>query len=229
MKNIIVEICAQSLTSSKIAQDCGADRIELCSALELGGITPSYAVLKAVRKALSIPICVLVRPRGGDFIHSDDEFELIKQDVLVCRDLGMDAVVVGLLTDKNVLDLPKMAELLELARPMDAVCHRAFDRLDDPYTALTDLMRLKYDRILTSGTKPTATEGGNILKKLVEQADNRIAILAGSGVNSDNVLDLIEKTGVSEVHLSAKQFFKDKNCYETDPNEMKRVMRLLNR
>ncbi len=227
MKNIIVEICAQSLTSAKIAQDEGAERIELCSALELGGITPSYAVLKAVRKALSIEICVLVRPRGGDFVHSDDEFELIKQDILVCRDLGMDAIVVGILTPNGELDVPRMKTLFDLAQPMQTVCHRAFDRLKNYENTLAQLLEIGYDRVLTSGTAPTAIEGATTLRKMVEQSQNRIKILAGGGVTSENVMELIEKTSVSEVHLSAKQFFEKKNCYETDAHEVRKVMRLL--
>jgi copper homeostasis protein len=229
MKHITVEICAQSLTSAKIAQNCGADRIELCSALELGGITPSYAVLEAVRAALSIPICVLVRPRAGDFIHTEDEFEIIKRDVWYCREMGMDAAVVGILDYRNRLHMKWMQELYYLAQPMDVVCHRAFDRVADPHEALEQLKSMRYHRVLTSGSKPTATEGAETLKKLVDQSSGNIDILAGSGVTADNVLDLIEKTGVSEVHLSAKQFLKDKNCYETDPSEVKKVMKLLGR
>jgi copper homeostasis protein len=224
---MLLEICAQSYTSALIAQAAKADRIELCAALEVGGLTPSLSLLLAVRRDLTIPICVLIRPRAGDFVYTDAEFEIIKNDVIWCRDNGMDGVVVGCLDEQNELDASKMKQLARLAYPMDVVCHKAFDRTPTPSVSLKKLMDWGYDRVLTSGGAKNVVEGQAVLKALVEQAAGQMEILAGGSVRADNVVELVTTTGVTQVHSSANQFYEDKNCSETDVEEVKRIVERL--
>ncbi len=201
---MLLEICAQSLTSAVAAQEGGAHRIELCTALEVGGLTPSPATMLAAKRLLTIPVCVLIRPRAGDFIYSELEFETIKSDVLWCKQNGMDGVVVGILTEKGVIDMPKMREIAEIARPMQVVCHRAFDQTPNAEEALEQLIALGFDRVLTSGQAQNVVAGRDILRGLVEQADGRITVMPGNGVNLDNIKDLIAHTGATDFHTTAK-------------------------
>ena len=209
MKNKInIEICAQSITSAIDAQEGGANRIELCTALEVGGLTPSPATMLEAKRLLSIPVCVLIRPRSGDFIYSEVEFECIKRDVLWCKQNGMDGVVIGILTKEGTIDVPKMKELLEIARPMQVVCHRAFDQTPDATEALEQLIALGFDRVLTSGQAQNVVVGRDILRGLVEQANGRITIMPGNGVNPDNLKDLMSHTKATDFHTSAKYTVK---------------------
>ena len=224
--SILLEICAQSYVSAIIAQAAKADRIELCAALEVGGLTPSLSLMLAVRRDVTLPICVLVRPRAGDFVYTKEEFEIIKNDVIWCRDNGMDGVVVGCLDEHNELDALKMKTLARLAYPMDIVCHKAFDRTPTPLS-LEKLISWGYDRVLTSGGAKNVVEGQAVLKALVEQAAGRIEILAGGNVRADNVVELVTSTGVSQVHSSANRFYEEKNCSETDIEEVKKMINLL--
>ncbi len=224
---IQLEICAQSYTSAMIAQAAKADSIELCAALEVGGLTPSLSLLLAVRRDLTIPICVLVRPRAGDFFYTKEEFDIIKNDVIWCRDNGMDGVVVGCLDEQNELDALKMKALARLAYPMDVVCHKAFDRTPTPSVSLEKLISWGYDRVLTSGGAKNVVEGQAVLKALVEQADGRIEILAGGSVRAENVVELVQSTGVTQVHSSANRFYANKNCSETDIEEVKKIVECL--
>ena len=201
---MLIEICAQSLTSALAAQKGGAQRIELCTALEVGGLTPSPATMLAARQLLSIPICVLIRPRAGDFIYSDLEFETIKQDIVWCKENGMDGVVVGILTKGATFDVPKMKALVALARPMQIACHRAFDQTPDASEALQQLIDMGFDRILTSGQAENVVKGRDILRGLVAQANGRITIMPGNGVNVDNLKNLIIDTKATEFHTTAK-------------------------
>jgi copper homeostasis protein len=223
----ILEVCAQSYVSALIAQTAKADRIELCAALEVGGLTPSPSLMLAVRRDLTIPICVLVRPRAGDFYYTKEEFEIIKNDVIWCRDNGMDGVVVGCLDENNELDALKMKELARLAYPMEVVCHKAFDRTPTPSVSLDKLISWGYDRVLTSGGAKNVVEGTAELARLVKQAEGKIEILAGGGVRSENVIELVHNTGVQQVHSSANRFYADKNCSETDLAEVKRMIELI--
>ena len=225
---ILVEVCAQSYVSAMIAEQAKADRIELCAALEVGGLTPSWALIQAARRDLTIPVCVLVRPRAGVFCYTIEEFEIIKNDVVWCRENGIDGVVVGCLDENNELDEAKMKELARLAYPMEVVCHKAFDRTPNPTVSLEKLISWGYDRVLTSGGAKNVAEGTLILKELVTQSADRIEILAGGGVRSNNVLELVQATGVSQVHSSANKFYADKNCSETDLEEVKKIIQALN-
>ncbi len=199
-----LEICIDSLESALIAQKAGAHRVELCSDLLEGGITPSYGLIKSVRKALYIDLSVMIRPRGGDFCYSNEEFVVMKEDIKMAKELGANCVVLGILTPDGQIDISRTSELVELAKPMQVTFHRAFDFTRDPYQALEDVISLGADRILTSGQEPIAIQGKELIKDLVALSKERISIMAGSGVNPDNKTELLDYCGVKELHLSAK-------------------------
>ena len=219
---MIVEICANSVQSAINAEKGGADRIELCQNLNEGGTTPSYAAIKYCVEKLSLKTMVLVRPRPGDFCYNEAEYEAIKEDVLMCKNLGAHGVVVGFL-DKNLdIDTKRTSEIVKLARPMEVTFHRAFDRCRDWHTALGQIIECGCDRILTSGQRKTALEGIDNLREIQRLAAGRIKILAGSGVNSQNVADLIHATGVGEVHSSCKHTIE--NMHKTNIEELSRYI-----
>jgi copper homeostasis protein len=246
LKNNIIqlEICAQSLTSALIAQEGGADRIELCMALEVGGLTPSPATLVEARRLLTIDICVLVRPRAGDFFYSDVEFDLIKKDIQFCKEHGMNGIVVGVLTENQEIDVPRMRELAALAKPMQVACHRAFDQTPDAFKAMEQLIDMGYDRILTSGQKDDVVAGKPLLKELIIKANGRIAIMPGNGVRVENMADILKTTGARDIHMTAKQLivsgknsdtgslFNMKNAlnnnyYETDLGQVQKAVEIV--
>ncbi|WP_452219918.1 copper homeostasis protein CutC [Lacinutrix salivirga] len=199
-----VEICANSFQSAKNAQDAGAHRIELCSELSVGGITPSYGLIKQVVNELSIKTFVLIRPRSGDFTYSDSEFEIIKQDIKICKDLGVSGIVSGVLNSDNSLDVARTKTLVELSKPMSFTFHRAFDGVPNPTETLEQLIALGVDRILTSGQEDSAIKGITLLKQLQEKAKERLIILAGSGVNPNNAKQF-KAAGFLEIHASASK------------------------
>lgn len=199
-----LEICANSLASALAAQNGGAQRIELCGNLNEGGTTPSYGTIKKVRDQLTIKLYVLIRPRAGDFHYSPQEFEIMKEDILLCKRLGCDGVVIGLLDIEGNVDVKRTQELVTLASPMGVTFHRAFDSCNNGLKALEDIIHCGCERILTSGMKNTASEGADFLQELVKKAGNRIIIMPGSGVNESNIEQLILETGANEYHTSAK-------------------------
>ncbi len=241
--NLKVEICAHTITSALIAQEGGADRIELCMAIEVGGLTPSPATILAAKRLLKIEICVLIRPRSGDFLYSDLEFEIIKKDILFCKNNGVDGVVVGVLNENKELDVEKMRELAVLARPMQIACHRAFDQTPDGFIAMETLIELGYNRILTCGQATNVVAGKEKLKQLVEKSRGRIAIMPGNGVTVENIADIVSYTKVKDIHLTAKKlivsqmkgrggslFVKDaieNNYYETNLELVKKVVEIV--
>jgi copper homeostasis protein len=202
MKKIstIIEVCTPTLEAAMAADQSGADRIELCQDIENDGTTPSYANIEFCIKNLKLKTFVLVRPRAGNFVYSDDEFEMIKNDVLFCKGLGIHGVVVGFLHDDFTIDIVKTAEIVNLAKPMEITFHRAFDVCVHWETALEQIIECGCTRILTSGQKSTTTEGAENLKQMVKQAGDRIIILAGSGVTMENYRQLVDLTGVKEIH-----------------------------
>ncbi|MDJ1480654.1 copper homeostasis protein CutC [Cytophagaceae bacterium YF14B1] len=200
---ITVEICVNSAISAIEAQKGGANRVELCENLWEGGTTPSAGTIAIARKNLTIQLFVIIRPRGGDFLYSDDEFEVMKYDILTAKQLGADGIVTGILTADGRVDIPRMKELKELAAPLPITFHRAFDMVADPYQALEDCIALGMDRILTSGLEKSAIEGMELIAELVQKAAGRIRIMPGSGINEKNVHKLVQYTGVKEVHFSA--------------------------
>lgn len=203
-QKILLEIAANSVQSALIAQYGGADRIEFFSNLAEGGVTPSYGSLKLVREKIKIPVYVMLRPRGGDFNYTELEFEEMVHDLALIRNLGFEGVVFGILTPQGTLDIARNKTLVELAKPMKCTLHRAFDRVVDAKQALEDAISCGFERILSSGCEATALNGATTIKTLVTLANGRIALLGGSGVNSGNVADLIQQTGLSEVHSTAK-------------------------
>lgn len=213
MGNRILEVCCYSVQSAINAQNGGAARIELCQGMAEGGTTPSYATIKRARALLSIKVNVIIRPRGGDFLYSDQEFEVMKEDVLMCKSLGVDGVVVGLLNADGTVDAARTAELVRLARPMSVTFHRAFDMTNDPFVALDTLIKVGIDRILTSGGEQTAEIGVDLLQKLVRRANGMLVIMPGSGVNESNIRMLIQETKANEYHLSAKALVKGAMAY----------------
>jgi copper homeostasis protein len=199
----IIEIIAFNIESCHIAQSAGAGRIELCDNPGDGGTAPSFGFIKAARKILQIPLYVMIRPRGGDFYYSNEEFEIMKTDIRLCKELGCDGVVFGMLNSDGSID-KRTAQLAELAYPMGVTFHRAFDRCANPFEALEHIINYGCERILTSGQHKTAMEGAALISDLMKQADDRIIIMPGSGVNSSNIIELAEKTGATEFHSSAR-------------------------
>jgi copper homeostasis protein len=220
---IKIEVCAASVQSALTAQLAGADRVELCSSLELGGITPSAATIEKTREILDIEVYVLIRPRSGDFFYSSLEFDIIKRDILFCKKIEtedgkkVDGIVVGILHKDGQVDIERTRELVELASPMQVTFHRAFDRAVDPFLSLEKVIETGAHRILTSGQFADAFEGRFLLKELVEKAAGRISIMPGAGVNAQNILELSKITQAKEFHLSGKSNNKSKMTFE-NPN-----------
>ncbi|GEP91432.1 copper homeostasis protein [Chitinophaga terrae (ex Kim and Jung 2007)] len=209
----ILEICAGSVASCIAAQKGGADRIELCDNLLEGGTTPSYGTIALAREKTSIKLYPIIRPRGGDFLYSDLEFDTMIKDIQLCKQLGCDGVVIGILTPDGKVDKERCKVLVTLAAPMKVTFHRAFDMTDNPFEALEDIISLGFERILTSGGRNTALEGASTLRQLVNSANDRIAVMAGSGVRSSNIAQLIKETGITEYHTSAKSYEDSKMVY----------------
>lgn len=225
------EICANSVESCLAAQAAGADRVELCAGIPEGGTTPSYGEIKIARKLLtSTKLHVIIRPRGGDFLYTSLELERMQEDILMCRELGVDGIVIGCLTEEGEVDREANRQLIALAKsenastpghslkPMTVTFHRAFDRTANPMKALEDIISLGCDRILTSGQQPKAIDGINLLAQLEKRVREieansslqkdfpveRLQLLAGSGVNEDNIRQIYEATGIHEYHFSAR-------------------------
>jgi len=201
---MLLEIIAFNIQSCAIIQNAGAQRIELCGNPTEGGTTPSYGFIKAAREVTGIQLFPIIRPRGGDFLYSNEEFEIMKSEIKLCKEFGCDGVVIGLLNADGTIDKKRTAALVSLAYPLEVTFHRAFDRVKDMYIALEDVIEAGCGRILTSGLFPTAEQGMGNLQKLVEAANNRIVIMPGSGVRSDNINIIAQKTGASEFHSSAR-------------------------
>ncbi|ALJ00883.1 copper homeostasis protein CutC [Rufibacter tibetensis] len=215
-KAIQMEVCVDSVQSAITAQKAGAQRVELCDNLVEGGTTPSAGMIQLCRQHLSISLHILIRPRRGDFLYTDLEFEVMKQDIMVAKQLGADGVVFGVLLADGNIDVVRTQELIELARPLSVTFHRAFDLTPDPHKALEDLLHLKVDRLLTSGQKATAAEGAALIKHLCERAGKNLIILPGGGINEQNIQFLLEKTGATEFHASARAFQESQMVYRKE-------------
>ena len=230
----LLEVCAQSLTSALIAQQGGADRIELCAALELGGITPSASTINAALQKLHIPICVLIRPRAGDFCYTDAEYETMKSDIIHCKNARVAGVVVGALLPDATFDWEKMKGFAQVAAPMPVICHRAFDYVKNPLEALEMLIQLGYQRVLTSGTERDVWKGKETLKNWVEKAQNRIEIMPGGGITTENLPILMQEIGATSFHFSAKKHIKspfltaeNMDYWETDLETVQKTVAIL--
>ncbi|MGL1892807.1 MAG: copper homeostasis protein CutC [Spirochaetaceae bacterium] len=201
MANYKIEVCVDSLTSCIESQRGGADRVELCDNMFEGGTTPSYGNIKQARKLLDIGLHVIIRPRGGDFNYSDYEFESMKDDITICKELGVDGVVFGILTKDGQIDIKRCAELVEISKPMQLTFHRAFDVAKDPYIALQEIIELGFHRVLTSGQEPSVMEGVDLISELVDIAEGNIIIMPGCGITVRNMPKVIEKTKAKEFHV----------------------------
>jgi copper homeostasis protein len=200
----IIEIATSDFNTTRSAVEGGADRIELCANLAEGGTTPSWATIRKCRESFDILLYPIIRPRGGDFLYSKDEFDIMRRDIRLCKELGCDGVVIGLLNMDGTIDLVRTARLVEIAYPMGITFHRAFDRCRDPFIALEELIELGCERILTSGQQPSVVDGVELVAQLNEKADERIIIMPGSGVRKENIKMLAEKTGCTEFHSSLR-------------------------
>ncbi len=201
---MIIEVCAESYEYAVKAEKAGADRIELCKDLHLDGLTPDYESSKRTIDTLDIPVFILIRPRGGDFIYSHEEFELMKRDILKFKKMGCKGIVSGVLNDDNTIDIKKTKELVELSRPLEFTFHRAFDKVNNPLNEIENLIELGIDRVLTSGQKEKAIDGLVLLKQLNSISKNRIKIIPGSGINKSNIVNFVN---FEEIHGSFKNGF----------------------
>jgi copper homeostasis protein len=210
--SFIIEIATSDFLTTKSAVEGGADRIELCANLAEGGTTPSYAHIKKCKESFSLPIFPIIRPRGGDFLYNKDEYEIMKNDIRLCKELGCEGMVIGLLNMDGTIDMTRTSELVDLAYPLEVTFHRAFDRCRDPFTALEELIEIGCQRILTSGQQPSVgsresivdSKAVELIAELNRIADDRIIIMPGSGVRQENIKLLAEKSGCLEFHSSLR-------------------------
>ncbi|MBN1107971.1 MAG: copper homeostasis protein CutC [Bacteroidales bacterium] len=202
--NFKLEICVDSIDSSLNAQSAGADRIELCDNLAEGGTTPSGGLISAVRKNLSAGLNVIIRPRGGDFLYSDAEFDIMRRDIEYCGENGVDGVVFGMLRADGTVDIERTARLVEFAHPMEITFHRAFDMTCNAEESLEDIISTGIGRLLSSGQEKNAVEGSGLIARLVEIADGRIIIMPGGGLDENNIAGVAVKTKATEFHMTAR-------------------------
>ncbi len=203
--NTLLEVIAFDINSCRLIEEAGGGRIELCANPLEGGTTVSYGMLKAAREAVEIPIFPIIRPRGGDFLYTEEEFAVMKSDVLVAKEIGMNGVVFGFLKPDGTVDYERTARLVELAYPMDVTFHRAFDHVPDKLEALEYIIKAGCQRILSSGGASTVLEGISTLLACIKAAKDRIILLPGSGIRSGNIGRLKALTGLEEFHSSARK------------------------
>ncbi|RNC88431.1 MAG: copper homeostasis protein CutC [Winogradskyella sp.] len=199
-----LEVCTNSYQSAKNAQEAGAHRIELCQELSVGGITPSFGLMQHVLNILNIDVFVLVRPRSGNFVYSDEEFEIMKTNIQKCKDLGCHGIVSGVLKADRTIDVQRTKALVNLSKPLPFTFHRAFDEVVNPKEAIEQLIALGVERVLTSGQEKTAENGLALLNALNTIANDRIVILAGGGINAENT-SKFKSIGLKEIHASASR------------------------
>jgi copper homeostasis protein len=240
MEKNILEICCYNLDSALIAADAGADRVELCADPAAGGTTPGIGLIKTVRKKIGIELYPIIRIRGGDFLYSAEEFDVMLHEVEACKSAGCEGVVIGILLPDGRVDKIHSSRLVEKAYPMGVCFHRAFDWTVNPFEALEDIIEIGCERILSSGQQPKAILGAPLLKELVVQADGRIQIMPGSGVRASNIIDLKNATGTMHFHSSARMLKKssmefiqpfmdeDQSTVMADREEIVRMIALLN-
>lgn len=226
-ENKIIEVCCNSLTSALNAQKAGADRIELCANLNNGGTTPSYGTIKLAKEKLKIPINVLIRPRGGDFLYNDYEIEEIFEDIKICKSIGVNGIVCGFLDKDGNIDIKLTKKAVEESKPLSFTFHRAFDLSKDHLKSLEDIILCGANRILTSGFSNKVFNGIDIIKNLIETSNNRIIIMPGSGINANNIKDILNYTNAKEFHLSGTKLldsnmvFRKENILSNNKEDFK--------
>jgi len=236
---LTIEICANSFASAIHAQKAGAHRLELCESLETGGLTPSFGFLSIAREKLQIPLHVLIRPRTGDYTYDAHCVEVMLRDIKLVKELGFEGVVIGALKADGTLDEAVMDLMIEAAKGLSITFHRAFDVSARPFEVAEKLIDRGINRILTSGRQATAPEGAAFIAALHQRYGHQITIMAGSGIHSGNILNLIAQTGISEYHLSARQQIRgnmavdinttlqsELNWFETNPEEVRKIISL---
>jgi copper homeostasis protein len=204
--DLAFEVCVVSAGGVRASLAAGADRVEFCASLEVGGITPSIGLIERVVEiaARRLAVHVLVRPRGGDFVYSGDEEDVMSRDIRAVKAAGADGVVVGALTPSGAVDVPLTSRLIEVARPLSVTFHRAFDETADPAASFDDVLALGVDRLLTSGAAATALEGADLIASLARRCAGRVEVMAGSGVTEQTAAEILRRTGVRELHFSAR-------------------------
>lgn len=218
----LIEIATSDFVSTQNAIAGGADRIELCANLGEGGTTPSHGVIKQCREQFDVALYPIIRIRGGDFLYTDEEYECMMDDVLHCKALGCDGIVIGFLNPDGTIDTARTAKMVEAAYPMGVTFHRAFDRCKNPFSAMEQLIQIGCERILTSGQQRTAVEGVEMIRALHQQANRRIIIMPGSGVRADNIKQLAQTIGCNEFHTSLRELVHSSMqfmtpAFEADP------------
>lgn len=221
MTQPLLEICVDHPSDVTVATNAGADRIELCESLAVGGVTPDPELLERARALTSVPIMVMIRPRGGDFVYTADEVRAMETSIDHAKANGADGVVLGCLTPGGDLDVAKVSALVARARPLPITFHRAFDDANDPESVLDALVGLGVTRLLTSGQAPTAPEGKDLIRRLVDRAAGRLIVMPGCGLRATNVREVTEATGALELHGSASTGGR------TDPDEIRAMRRAL--
>jgi len=202
--HFIIEIATSDFSTTKSAVEGGADRIELCSNLAEGGTTTSFGTIKQCREAFDVDLYPIIRPRGGDFLYTNEEFDIMLKDINLFKQIGCDGIVIGLLNVDGSIDIERTSRLIEAAYPLGVTFHRAFDRCNNPFEALEQLIEIGCERILTSGQKPSVVDGVDLVAELNKKADGRTIIMPGSGVRKENIKMLAEKTGCVEFHSSLR-------------------------
>ena len=203
MSRILLEIVACTVGDCVAAESGGADRIELCAAISTGGLTPSLGTLVEAKKRVKIPVMAMVRPRAGGFCYSDEDFAVMRRDAALMVEHGADGIVFGMLHAGGSVDTRRCGKIVEIAGDRQTVFHRAFDVVADPLRAIDELVDLGFTRVLTSGRNKTAYEGRLLIERLIRRAAGRIEVLPGGGVRAHNVLELVEETGCTQVHMTA--------------------------
>lgn len=205
MKPPFIEACVDSFASSKAAFENGADRLELCANLIIGGTTPSVNLARLIKEHSEIKINVLIRPRFGDFLYTEEEIQIMCRDISMFKEVGVNGIVIGVLTADGKLDMPVMKKLMEAGNGLEVTLHRAFDMTEDPFLALEDAITLGVDTILTSGQQQNAEKGKALLKELREKANGRIEIMAGAGVKKENIKTIHDYTGITTFHATGRK------------------------
>ena len=237
---MLLEIAVFNFQSALLAAKAGANRLELCDNQHEGGTTTSYGTLKLVKEKIAIPVFPIIRPRGGNFFYSDEEFEVMKKDVLLCKALDFEGIAMGLLNADGTVDIERTKLLVDLAYPLDITFHRAFDRTIDAAQALEEIINCGCTRILTSGQVPLAYNGMERIKQLIQQAADRIIIMPSSGIRSSNIKALVDYTEATELHSSARKIIDSTNTFNqssmnenlqnisVDETEIKSMLQQLN-